>query len=211
VVTGLVFLGSIGSIVEHRSNSAALHAADGGPTVTIGSPLPVPVTGSVSIAGASSVNVNNTAQNPVPVAVAGTPGVNISNTPNVQIVNSPQNPVLAQMTSPPLQVFDEGFATGPNQPPISVLVPPGKIWVIEYVSFDCGDVLGVKPFTGSFRTANGGKFAYYFFPALPVSPTEAAVSQQTRIYAVGPSAVTVYPGLAAQCLTSMSGHLESAP
>lgn len=63
VVLGLAVIGAFVSLVPQKSATA-----QGGPTVTIGGPIPLPVTGSVSATVAGSVNVANAAANPVPVS-----------------------------------------------------------------------------------------------------------------------------------------------
>ena len=62
-------------------NRQAAQAADpAGPTVTIGAPLPLPVTGSVAVTGN--------------VGIIGTPNVSVMGTPNVRVANTLTAPAL---------------------------------------------------------------------------------------------------------------------
>src|SRR5690242_12007753 len=75
----------------NRSSTGALRAADGGPAVTIGGPLPLPTTAAqsgawnVGISGTPTVGISgtpsvNAAQNGAwNVGIAGTPNVNVNN------------------------------------------------------------------------------------------------------------------------------------
>lgn len=63
-IFGMVLLGSFLLLVPQKNAAAQ----DSGPTVTIASPLPLPVKGNVNAAVTGSVNVANTAANPVPVS-----------------------------------------------------------------------------------------------------------------------------------------------
>jgi hypothetical protein len=80
-LTASALLASLFGIGTLMDNHGAAHAADVGPTVTIGAPLPVPVSGSV--------------------AITGTPAVNVNNTPNVRVVNSASSPALTSSLDDP--------------------------------------------------------------------------------------------------------------
>src|SRR5260370_42377732 len=97
VAGGLVALGSIGTIMNHVQNPAALHAADVGPQVTIAAPLPLPV----NVTGTPGVNVNNTPN----VNVSNTPNVNVANSPTVQVGNTSSSPVLTHSVDATVQPF----------------------------------------------------------------------------------------------------------
>ena len=47
IITGLLCLANVGWILERSSNAVIVHAASGGPSVTIEAPLPLPVTTTV--------------------------------------------------------------------------------------------------------------------------------------------------------------------
>src|SRR5260370_27827906 len=114
VAGGLVALGSIGTIMNHVQNPAALHAADAGPQVTIAAPLPLPV----NVTGTPGVNVNNT------------PNVNVANTPTVQVGNTSSSPVLTHSvdaTVHPFQFYAYNIGTG--SPSLGFPVPAGKTLV----------------------------------------------------------------------------------
>src|SRR5205809_933280 len=59
---------------------AKVVAQAGGPTVTIGGPLPLPVTGTLGINGTATVNVANGVNSPVPIQGA----INVKNAPGVE-------------------------------------------------------------------------------------------------------------------------------
>jgi hypothetical protein len=77
VLAAVAVLAAVGTLMT----SHPAKAADGGPTVTIGGPLPLPVTvtgpsaitGTVALAPGSSVLVNNPSTNPVHVKMLSTP------------------------------------------------------------------------------------------------------------------------------------------
>jgi hypothetical protein len=81
-----------------------------GPTVTIVNPLPLPVTGSVSLTPGGTVTIGNTVNNPVPVR-------------NVDSARE-----IFQSATPTLQI-NQGFVQT-----MVVTVPTGKRLVIEHVS-----------------------------------------------------------------------------
>jgi hypothetical protein len=54
-------------------NSRQATAQDGGPKVTIESPIPLPVTGSLGLTGTANVNITNPADRPVLVRDAENP------------------------------------------------------------------------------------------------------------------------------------------
>lgn len=90
VTLGLVVLGSIVSLVPQKNVTA-----QSGPAVTIASPLPLPVKGSVNVTG----TVGAQQSGPWSVGLTGTPTVSLASggtvgiTGNVGVANTPANPV----------------------------------------------------------------------------------------------------------------------
>jgi len=164
----LAVLFGIGTLMDHHG---AAQAADGGPTVTIGAPLPVPISGSV--------------------AINGTPGVNVNNTPNVHIVNTSSSPALtsslddpgrhpyqATVSRPSCQATSGGENCGFLFP----LIPLNRRLVVEHVS-------GIFSFTAVptiLYAGVGSPVAANFFPIpqATVAPPGALTSfdQATKLY-----------------------------
>jgi len=155
---GLIALGTIGMVMNHGASPVALRAA-GGPTVTIENPLPLPVTGGVSITGTPNVNVANTPN----VNVNNTPNVHVTNSPTVQVGNSSASPVPTVATDNPARhVYGGGCAVTTAASihtltfcnPIPV-VPPGQVLVIQTVTMQVAAGAGLVR-DSSFITTEGG-------------------------------------------------------
>jgi hypothetical protein len=141
-------------VTNRDTNPVALHA-EGGPTVTIGNPLPLPITGGVSVTGTPNVNVANT------------PNVNVNNTPNVHVTNSSASPVptadrdaigrnLYQSVNNCNNVTNSCVISFPA-------VPAGKRLVITHVS-----ALAVMPSASSLVVIElRGANVFQFLPAVP--------------------------------------------
>jgi hypothetical protein len=129
----LIALGSIGTVMNRGSSPVALRA-DGGPTVTIGSPIPLPVTGGLTISGTPSVNVANTPN----VNVNNTPNVHVTNSPTVQVGNTSANPVPTTDRDATGRNLYQAVSNCSNVPNPCVIafpaVPAGKRLVITHVS-----------------------------------------------------------------------------
>lgn len=79
----IMALGVLGglALAGFLMNSKPAAAGDGGPTVTIGGPLPVPVTGTATVSG----TIAATQSGAWSVGISGTPNVNIASLPAVQL------------------------------------------------------------------------------------------------------------------------------
>jgi len=207
---GLIALGTIGMVMNHGASPVALRAA-GGPTVTIENPLPLPVTGGVSITGTPNVNVANTPN----VNVNNTPNVHVTNSPTVQVGNSSASPVPTVATdNPALQAFQ--YSNSSSTIGSQFTVPAGKTLVIEQVSFTCLEPVGSTPTDFRMGVTVGGVSADYLFaPTIFSVPgtLELIYSQPAHIYASGGSNVTFGTGSGvgnnSHCVVNVSGHLVS--
>jgi hypothetical protein len=156
----LTVLVTLGSVMNRNSTTGALHAADGGPTVTIGGPLPLPTTA-----------VQNGAWN---VGLTGTPTVNVGNHVAVRNIDEKgRNPYM-----------QGGFV---NCPPANGLcdtlfppVPAGKRLVVEHVSAN----IGLNPgsgINGAFLLAGGN--AVFSLPGRSMAtPQIVGVNEQVLAY-----------------------------
>ena len=166
----VLLLAAIGTMM----NRPAVQAA-GGPSVTIESPIPLPVTGTVAVTGSTtvsgSVHVNNTVTDPV----------------RVRNVNDA------------IQAFQAtGGCNGPASCTTTIFtVPTGKRAVIEYFS-GAANILGPqdgRPFTVFLRIQmGGGPPIHHFVPMSPVfsSGTQSGITgwgQQVRLYADSGTAI----------------------
>ena len=124
----LSVLATIGTIMNSRQASAQ----DGGPKVTIDSPIPLPVTGTVGISGPVNINAasalpvtgSTTVSGAVAATQSGTWNVGITGTPNVNVTNPATAPALFLNVNDPgriphqsqrtcfTQVRDCGVVTG---------------------------------------------------------------------------------------------------
>lgn len=170
---GVLLLGAIGTLTN--SNIGALHAADSGPIVTVGSPLPLPTTAA-----------QNGAWN---VGITGTPNVNVANTPNVNITGRPD--VNVTNTVAVRNVDEKGripYMQGEfqNCNPSNALcdtvyppVPSGMRLVVEHVSAN----IGLNPgsgINGTFLLANGVVFS---LPGRSMAtPSLVGVNEQVLAY-----------------------------
>lgn len=200
VAVALVALGSIGTIMNHVQNPAALRAGDdGGPKVTIAAPLPLPV----NVTGTPGVNVNNT------------PNVHIANSPTVEVGNTSSSPVVTRsVDNPGLQPYQ--ISVGGSSWPINVPVPSGKTLVIEHFNMVCFET-AANLIPNDFRLAtsvNGIPAGYVFAPTQPPGlPGELITNQVTHIYATGGTIITIGVGAiippGTNCDASLAGHLVS--
>jgi hypothetical protein len=145
--------------MNRSSNIGALRAADGGPSVTIGGPLPLPTTA---------------AQNGVwNVGVTGTPSVSVSNHVAVRNIDEKgRNPYMQGA----FQTCSQGNAFCDMTFPA---VPAGKRLVIERVSAN----IGLNPgsgINGTFLIAPG---VFFSLPGRAMStPTLVGVNEQVLTY-----------------------------
>lgn len=157
----VLLLGSIGMLMNSGSISPALHAAPTPPTVTIGSPLPLPTTAAQN--GAWNVGISGTPN----VNVANTPAVNINNTPNVNIagtpsVNVPNTIAVRNVDEKGRIPYIQGQAQACNSEVFCDMVyppvPDGMRLVVEHVSANIGT--GPGGINGTFLLgANGVIFS----------------------------------------------------
>lgn len=213
---GVLLLGTIGTLTN--SNIGALHAADTGPVVTVGSPLPLPTTAAQN--GAWNVGITGTPN----VNVANTPGVNINNTPNVSIAGTPSvnitgTPTVRNADEPGRGAFQAtvnvGFGTGLAGVPI----PAGKRLIIDYVSIH-GDAVGnggaVVPTVLFESSINSQATVNYYISPVLIDPTvdQWRASQLVKIYADSLSIGVGYAGAVPLTLSfdvDVSGHLIDMP
>lgn len=150
-------------------------------------------------AGEKDVRVVNTAAEAVPVAILGTPGVNITNSPTVQVGNGTSNPVMVRDVDrharEPFQ-FEVAVAGSLGATIMSdpMPIPAGKIAVIENISafgkappnqrLQIGVLTRLAPDTSyRFHRLN---FTAVKHPLVETAPTEYTVSQMVKIYCDSP-------------------------
>jgi hypothetical protein len=164
--------------MNQHSSTGTLRAADGGPTVTVGGPLPLPTTAAQS--GAWNVGITGTPN--VAATQSGVWNVGISGTPNVSVNNHvavrnvdekgrvPYMQTAFQNCSPASGLCDMNFAA----------VPAGKRLVVEHVSAN----IGLNPGSGlnaTFLAAPGGMF--FSLPGRAMAtPTLIGVNEQVLAY-----------------------------
>lgn len=201
----LVTLAVIGSVMSsHRAD------AQGGPGVTIVSPLPLPVTGTVNASQSGAWNVG----------LQGTPNVNVANVPSVLVGNSNTNAVWIRDVNEARQPTQGGGSMTIDSGKISesasiYSVPAGKVLVIEHFSAECSmPAAGVAMMARIFTIAGGIAKSH----GLPLSPpsiapiTFTSVGSPVRLYAdpsttVGAAVFRTHEAGAAGCDVSISGHL----
>ena len=176
--------------------------------------------------GAQSVTVNNT---PLDVNVVNSPAVQsqqsgpwdvgIVGSPTVTVGNTNANPVPV-VASPPLPFQEEvilQFPSGTVNASQSFQVLPGKRLVIEHVSARAALTEGQQLTETSIETlqVGGGSAIKHYFAAsfqgnTPGTADYYAISQQTRLYAVGGVQVRAFRNGTAGSGTvniSVSGYL----
>lgn len=180
---GVVLLGLLGTLTNRGSMTSALHAADSGPVVTIGGPLPLSTTAAQN--GAWNVGIAGTPN----VTVANTPGVNINNTPNVNIAGTPNvnvpNTVAVRNVDEkgriPYMQSVSGLCSVPNGLSCIVFppVPDGMRLVVEHVNGHIeGNFSGLN--STFLLTADG---VFYALPGRSMSnPNIVGVNEQVLAY-----------------------------
>ena len=121
----VMILAAIGTMMNRQAMQAA-----GGPSVTIESPIPLPVTGTVAVTGSTTVSgtVAATQSGTWNVGLTGTPNVNVTNTlaapvPVLDISRSASQHVILnclQLNNAPACVTQSASST-------PYMVPAGKI------------------------------------------------------------------------------------
>jgi hypothetical protein len=117
------------------------------------------VSGSVSVAGVSSVAVTNN------------PNVTVTNTPNVSVANAPGNPVLVRdvdrAARQPYAMWVVGTMPAgqlaSNAPDFTRTVPAGKVLVIETVSMRI-ETQADQQAIGGFGFRSGGVYNEHYLP-----------------------------------------------
>jgi hypothetical protein len=128
----VLILAAIGTVMNRQAARA-----DGGPTVTIAAPLPLPVTGTVAVTGnvATTGTVAATQSGPWNVSITGTPNVTVANPATAPLFNlnvSDKGRIAYQK-----QTQDLGNCNAALQPcALTAPVPFGHRLVIEHVSLD---------------------------------------------------------------------------
>ena len=136
----LVTLATIGTVMNQSANT--LKGADGGPTVTIGGPLPLPTTAAQS----GAWNVGITGSPSVTAAQGGTWNVGITGTPNVSVTNHVAVRNVDEKGRVPFMqgAFQNCVAGNAFCDMSFAAVPAGKRLVVEHVSAN----IGVNPGSG---------------------------------------------------------------
>ncbi|HEY4362858.1 MAG TPA: hypothetical protein VGN17_17950 [Bryobacteraceae bacterium] len=179
LVAGVITLGVIGSWMTPN-------VAHADPTVTIGGPLPLPVT------------------------VGNTPNVNVANSPTVKVGNTTATPVPVETALQPFQFTQIGALPLFNFP-----VPGGKTLIVENVSIECQEPPATGYFTDYrvFTSVNGVFAQHSFSPTIEHEPAQYMLitNQQTRIYASGGTSVSIGTGdgtpTGSNCDVTISGEL----
>ena len=118
----------------------AITAQNGGPAVTIGAPLPLPITGSIEVSGTPTVNAN----------ITNTPTVGFASGSTVQVGNTALSPVpMQQVAVEPVQfqttrVIIAGSSSATDS--AAFTVPAGKRLRITYASVSCALPIGQRAF-----------------------------------------------------------------
>ena len=163
IVGGAVLiLAAIGSVMNRQ---AAQAQGPGGPTVTIGSPLPLPVTGTVAATQSGPWNVN----------LAGTPNVHIANpstTPALTLYISKSASQLVNLLC--VSNTNGTSSCAPNQTPLNPYsVPAGQNLVMT--SVDISEGTGLEVFmsghiVGFWSVPNDGTTHSFVYPSGIVFP-----------------------------------------
>jgi hypothetical protein len=133
----VLLLAAIGTMMNRQAAQAA-----GGPSVTIESPIPLPVTGTVAVTGSTTVSGT------VAATQSGTWNVGLTGTPNVNVANPATAPALFLNVEDPGRVAYQAVAKGGCGPVGSCfagfsLVPANHRLVIQHISVK--GVTGVAP------------------------------------------------------------------
>jgi hypothetical protein len=174
---GLSCLAVIGSVMDQHSNTGTLHAANNGPTVTLGGPLPLPTTAAQS--GAWNVGIAGTPN--VAAAQNGRWNVGITGTPNVNVTNDVAvRNVDEKGRVPYMQGAFQTCSAGNTFCDMSFpAVPAGMRLVVEHVSANIGVTAG-SSIKGTFLLANGMVFS---LPGRAMAtPTLVGVNEQVLAY-----------------------------
>jgi len=198
VTVGFGALGFVMSLVPQRNATGA-----GAAPVTIASPLPVPVTGSVNAAVTGTVAAQQSGS--WNVGITGTPTVNANVTfpssigvQNAKDLSSLPIPLLQQDTDNParqpftLECTISTFDTSGKGFCLLDPIPTGKRFVIEAVSGGVTTTPGIKPIQLNLQVNTAGTFRDYFFSATFQGTSSFfgdsfVVYQPVRIYADGGS------------------------
>lgn len=145
-----VVLAAIGARMDSK-----LAAADTGPIVTIGGPVPLPVTGNIGITGTPNVNITNTPtvklNGPVAAVQSGNWNVNLANTPaapalvldisksasqHVELLCTPAGGTCSNIAVPPLPAYTvpAGQSLVVTSVDITTVIFPGTITSIHFDS-----------------------------------------------------------------------------
>ena len=196
----LAVLGIIGAAFNPHPATAqnAGANAQGTAPVTIVSPLPLPVTGSLSVGGT------------VAATQSGTWNVGISGTPKVEVSRNDEDPARAPFQTRLCMAKNSDNCTDNLNFPTSFVVPAGKRLVIEQISGECfpsGAVLAV----GITVTTGGATVSHLFGVQYPIAGTTGYTNHLTRLYADGGTSVvpvnnSLVPNLVA-CDVALSGYL----
>ena len=99
----VMILAAIGTMMNRQAMQAA-----GGPSVTIESPIPLPVTGTVAVTGSTTVSGT------VAATQSGTWNVGLTGTPNVNVANPATAPALFLNVNDPGRIAYQSLNTNPS-------------------------------------------------------------------------------------------------
>ena len=198
-----------GAAMNWRNTTA--HAADAGPTVTIGSPLPIPISGVVSAQQSGAWNVG----------FAGTPNVNVTGLPAVSLVSG-ASVNIANTQANPAPTFDTDNAIRHAYQSRSTNTCTGQICRFDFGPVPAGHRLVVEHVTGavsfqqnvssqidiSVRNQSGADLAIFFAPPPPPSNFFTQFDQPVLVYIDGPQSFFVEAGLLQVGSFSQSGGQE---
>lgn len=216
-VTFIVFITALVFSSINTGHSAPMADRDVRVINTTTEPVPTVAQGTTAIAG----NVNITSMPTVKAQQFGSWNVDITNTPSVQVGNTATNPVqVRDVDSPARQPFQKGIAVtipaGTGFESAFFQVPAGKRLVIEYVSNDGSS----SPLQMRIATVVASEEVVHRFVTTRLengiySPI-FVMSQQTRLYADPGTYVTVVlmtPGNQSASLfgVAISGYLVDVP
>jgi hypothetical protein len=213
VVLGLAIIGGMVSLVPEKNATAA-----GGASVSIVSPLPLPVTGNVTAAVTGSVNVANTSAIPI------SGSLNVANNTSNPIPTLSVNEPTAQPFVKTLCFSSATQCAGAPGSPTSVFTVPSKTasgasvkrLVVEFVSGACAVPNGNQL---TYVTLGGvGEQAPSHFFGLTYAPGSTQVEtfggHQTKIYydpadTIGMSSAFLTLGSTFTCFGTISGYLAT--
>lgn len=186
VVAGLIGLGLVGTLMNTGSNPGTLHAGSN-VGVTVMSPIPLPVTGTVGVSGTPTVSLSGT-----PTVNLGTvPAVTLSGTSNVAVNNTATNPVpIRDVDNPGRHPFTASCQNSSGNAAVfsiscnpSPSAPAGAETVIQNISIDARSGVVNNTYVLSFGFTAGGNPVTVFLPGILEGPSDFVSNQLVALYA----------------------------